>query len=197
MDGVWIKRAEPTDAWAYIISIKVYERLLHTIDEVSGDRWAPIGRDAAWEIIQVMPSLSPPLFIPLSALHTEQQWMYIWLTVGRGTNRGSNLQTATTQKPHVDRNIKNCSIFDEKIATCCIHVSIVLRTQKAIDSFTKPSHPVSLYTTTPWLRRMISVQCPSTKNIIFLGQTSFSRSVFYSESHCSFLFNFFFLFFSI
>ena len=66
-----------------------------------------------------------------------------------GTNRGSNLQTAATQKPHVDRNIKNCSIFDEKIATCCIHVSIVLRTQKAIDSFTKPSHPISLYTTTP------------------------------------------------
>ena len=89
-----------------------------------------------------------------------------------------------------DRNIKNWSIFDEKIATCCIHVSIVLRTQKAIDSFTKPSHPVSLYTTTPWLRRMISVQCLSTKNIIFLGETSISRSVFLFIAICKSLFFF-------
>ena len=145
------------------------------------ERQLEVWMRGAWEIIWVMPSVSPSLSIPLSVLHTDNNGCTFDLQLA-GTNRCSNLQTAATQKPRVDRNIKslqNCSIFDENIATCCIHVSIVLRTRKGHRQLYQTSHPISY--TAPWLRRLIqnSVQSPSTKNITFRGRTSFSLSVFF------------------
>ena len=191
------QKAGPSGAWAYIFTQSSWTASAYY-------RWSirrPLSATGNWK--RCVRNYTGHAFTVSTVVHpivciTYRTTMDVHLTYSwQGLIAVLTFRLPLPKSLMFDRNIKNCSIFDEKIATCCIHVSIVLRTQKAIDSFTKPSHPVSLYTTTPWLRRMISVQCPSTKNIIFLGQTSFSRSVFYSESHCSFLFNFFFLFFSI